>query len=42
MKLQTQRLKIIACNDESLSTYSTEEFKVDSFSFFKLLNSKNF
>lgn len=30
MELQTQRLKIVPCTDESLSMYATKEFKMGS------------
>lgn len=30
MELQTQRLKIIPCTDESLSIYETKGFKIGS------------
>lgn len=30
MELQTERLKIVPCTDESLSTYATKEYKIGS------------
>ncbi|WML55984.1 GNAT family protein [Neobacillus sp. PS2-9] len=30
MELQTQRLKIVPCTDESISNYATKEFKIGS------------